>query len=64
MKSSVYRRYAITSAADLAEGVAKLAVLHGVDAEFAERRSDREKHHSSTIGRLISTGASRNELSK
>ncbi|HEX8943346.1 MAG TPA: hypothetical protein VF785_09425 [Gemmatimonadaceae bacterium] len=26
---AVYRRYAITSAADLAEGVAKLAVLHG-----------------------------------
>src|SRR5215212_9720261 len=26
---AVYRRYAITSAADLAEGVAKLAALHG-----------------------------------
>jgi hypothetical protein len=26
---SVYRRYAITSAADLSEGVAKLAALHG-----------------------------------
>jgi integrase len=26
---AVYRRYAITSAADLSEGVAKLAVLHG-----------------------------------
>jgi hypothetical protein len=30
---AVYRRYAITSAADLAEGVAKLAVLHGVAGE-------------------------------
>ena len=26
---AVYRRYAITSTADLAEGVAKLATLHG-----------------------------------
>jgi hypothetical protein len=26
---AVYRRYAITSAADLSEGVAKLATLHG-----------------------------------
>jgi hypothetical protein len=26
---AVYRRYAITSAADLSEGVAKLAALHG-----------------------------------
>jgi hypothetical protein len=26
---AVYRRYAITSAVDLSEGVAKLAVLHG-----------------------------------
>jgi hypothetical protein len=26
---AVYRRYAITSAADLKEGVSKLAVLHG-----------------------------------
>jgi hypothetical protein len=26
---AVYRRYAITSAADLSKGVAKLAVLHG-----------------------------------
>jgi hypothetical protein len=29
----VYRRYAITSAADLAEGVAKLAALHGAASE-------------------------------
>lgn len=29
---AVYRRYAITSAADLAEGVAKLAALHGAPA--------------------------------
>jgi len=29
---AVYRRYAITSAADLAEGVAKLATLHGAAA--------------------------------
>jgi len=29
---AVYRRYAITSAADLSEGVAKLAVLHNAPA--------------------------------
>ena len=29
---AVYRRYAITSAADLSEGVAKLAVLHDATA--------------------------------
>lgn len=29
---AVYRRYAITSAADLAEGVSKLAALHGTPA--------------------------------
>ena len=29
---AVYRRYAITSAADLSEGVAKLAVLRGATA--------------------------------
>jgi hypothetical protein len=32
---AVYRRYTITSAADLSEGVAKLAVLH--DAPIAAR---------------------------
>jgi integrase len=30
---AVYRRYAITSAADLSEGVAKLAALHGASSE-------------------------------
>jgi integrase len=30
---AVYRRYAITSAADLSEGVAKLAALHGATSE-------------------------------
>ena len=29
---AVYRRYAITSAADLSEGVAKLAALHNAPA--------------------------------
>lgn len=30
---AVYRRYAITSAADLSEGMAKLAALHGAPAQ-------------------------------
>lgn len=30
---AVYRRYAITSAADLSEGVAKLATLHGLERD-------------------------------
>jgi len=30
---AVYRRYAITSAADLSEGVAKLAVLHDASVD-------------------------------
>ena len=35
---SIYARYAVASEQDLAEGVAKLAVLHQADALAADRK--------------------------